>query len=350
MKNFLKASIFIIIFFIILYFIGKILNPSGTNGEWYESKSILDFYKQDKNTMDILYIGNSGVYTSISPMKIYEQYGITGFDLSTPGQKVWSSYYFIKEGLRFQSPKIIFLDVGEFFSGKSNQKEQDKRKVIDPMQLAKNKIEMINDPNYEFSNYDKITCILPTLRYHSRWSRITEEDFRKLTRKEEETYKGFVLNFNKKCYKGKKIQISNNKIDKKDEDIEINEIPIEVREELNKIIETCNENNCKLVLLKIPEPTNWNEEKHNIVESYADENNLQFLDFNQDDILSIDWKNDTFDSGDHLNTYGAEKISEYLGAYLKTNYNLEDHRSDLKYDKWNEFLKLYNYAKLQSNN
>ena len=34
--------------------------------------------------------------------------------------------------------------------------------------------------------------------------------------------------------------------------------------------------------------------------------------------------------GDHLNTYGAEKVSRYLGDYLKANYGLTDHRKGEK--------------------
>ena len=35
--------------------------------------------------------------------------------------------------------------------------------------------------------------------------------------------------------------------------------------------------------------------------------------------LGIDFEKDTADGGDHLNIYGAKKVSKYLGDYLNDN-------------------------------
>ena len=37
---------------------------------------------------------------------------------------------------------------------------------------------------------------------------------------------------------------------------------------------------------------------------------------------------DTYDAGLHLNLYGAEKFSKWLGQYLQDTYNVADHRND----------------------
>lgn len=348
MRNISKVIIFILIFFAILYYVGRILNPAGTLNMWYQSKSVNEFYRQSKNTIDVIYIGNSEIYSSISPMEIYDKTGITGFDFSSPGQKVWSSYYYIKEALKTQSPKIIFLSVGGFLLNKDAEDEQSKRKAIDPLNLSENKIEMVQDSNYKFSNYDKLGCIFPAIRYHSRWSSINEEDFRKLIKNKEETYKGFFLTREKNSYNGKKPKIKHSHASKKEEDKAINEIPVEVKEKLKKIMEVCQKNDCKLILFKSPEPTTWNEERHNIVSSFADENGLEFLDFNQEGMVDIDWKNDTYDGGNHLNKYGAEKVSKALSNYLQNNYKFSDKRKDTNYKAWNELLQKYNNEKISN--
>ncbi len=75
-------------------------------------------------------------------------------------------------------------------------------------------------------------------------------------------------------------------------------------------------------LLSVPSPKNWNAAKHQIVSEYARGGGIDFLDLNpltQD--LKIDWKTDSYDGGDHLNLSGAEKVTDYLGEYLKQRYH-----------------------------
>ena len=42
------------------------------------------------------------------------------------------------------------------------------------------------------------------------------------------------------------------------------------------------------------------------------------------------------DEGTHLNYWGAEKVSLFLGKYLQEKYNLKDKRKDPEYQSWNE--------------
>ena len=50
--------------------------------------------------------------------------------------------------------------------------------------------------------------------------------------------------------------------------------------------------------------------------------------------VGIDWTNDTYDRGVHVNIYGSKKATAYIGEILKTDYSLTDHRTDTKYADW----------------
>ena len=52
------------------------------------------------------------------------------------------------------------------------------------------------------------------------------------------------------------------------------------------------------------------------------------------DDIGLDWTHDTADGGDHLNIYGAEKVSKYIGNYLNDNYDIPDRRDDSDYKSW----------------
>lgn len=354
MKKYLKAIIFIIVFITILYFMDQLYNPVGTQREWYQSNGVLDFYKQNKDTIDILYVGDSSVYSGISPMEVYNQIGVTGFSFSSPGQKVWSSYYFIKEAYKTQKPKIVFLETGEFFAKKENEDELSRRRAIDSLKLSANKMEMINDDTYNFSNYDKLGCIFPTLRYHSRWSKIDEMDIRKLISNTEYTYKGYLLDksineFSDKKSNNKKRIKSDKKESKNIKELEA-VFPEEVKEKLNKIEDICKNNNSELVFISMPSPKTWTIDQYNKILEYATYKNIKFIDLNIDEKIQMDWKEDSSDAGNHLNIYGAEKVGKYIADYIKTNWNMEEHKTDEKYTSWNEELEGYKQNKLEKLN
>ena len=70
---------------------------------------------------------------------------------------------------------------------------------------------------------------------------------------------------------------------------------------------------------------------------------IDFLDLNpltQD--LKIDWKTDSYDGGDHLNLSGAEKVTDYLGEYLKQRYHFSTPLpAPMCGDSWKAGLKEY---------
>ena len=71
------------------------------------------------------------------------------------------------------------------------------------------------------------------------------------------------------------------------------------------------------------------------------QNKSKDLDLNIDNKAMIDWSKDTRDMGDHLNYYGAYKVSNYLGNYLNKLDILEDHRGNDYYSSWDNALKPY---------
>lgn len=342
MKKARNIIVFIFIAILIFIVINRISDPSGTTGEWYASSSLTDYYRKTKNSIDTLYVGSSNIYAGVSPLEIYEKIGVTGYSYASSEQKVWSSYYTIVEALKTQSPKVIFLETSEFFSDKSDQTEQGKRKAIDPLKMGSNKIEMMNDPIYEYTAFDKASCYIKLLRYHYRWSRLNWSDIEKLFGKQY-SYDGYIFDNKIKSYdyddEKAKVEEENTPIN------EVQQMPDNVKIYLDKIVNLCKEKDIKLVLLSMPTPKTWSAKKHNEIEKYSNNNNLNFIDLNTDDNISMDWDNDSSDGGIHLNIYGAEKVGDYLTKYILQNYELTDHRDDPEYTDWNDDLERYNDKK-----
>ena len=76
--------------------------------------------------------------------------------------------------------------------------------------------------------------------------------------------------------------------------------------------------------------------------NYASNKNISYLDLNMYvEELGIDWKNDSRDGGDHLNYYGAVKVTDYMGDYLYNLNILPNHKGDAKYSSWEKAYELY---------
>ena len=85
-----------------------------------------------------------------------------------------------------------------------------------------------------------------------------------------------------------------------------------------------------------------------LIKKLADELKVEYIDVNllQNEV-PIDWKKDSRDKGDHLNYYGAVKMSNYLGKYFFDKSIFVDHRNDVDYKSWNDASKKF-YDNLKS--
>ena len=98
--------------------------------------------------------------------------------------------------------------------------------------------------------------------------------------------------------------------------------------------ELCEEKGIKFQLVRMPS-MQWSPEAYEIVQRFADEHEIPFLDMNlHREEIGVNWRTDTHDKGMHLNILGCEKASSFLGKYLKENYEFETVMSDENRKFW----------------
>ena len=333
LKKIISFIIFLIVTTLTIFIISPIFVPKWTEGiDNYITKIVRGYYAEKDNSLDILFMGNSDMYRGISPIVLWDEYGIASYAYTSPGQRMWTAYYVLKDALRSQSPDIIVLNVDAFnFDFPST--ESCYRKAFDNMQLTTNKIEAINDPIYKFSFFDKLSFIFPIFRYHSRISELTKEDFNNAYGYQTFAHKGYDMTASIKPYLD-----GTSYMKRKDNE----EFSKNTKRYFDKIIKLCKEEDIKLILTELPSADSWSYTKNQIMTKYAKDNNLPFIDFNiLLDEFDFDWTHDTADGGDHLNIYGAEKVTKYMGKYLKENYNIKDRRQDKNYSSWFSDSKVY---------
>lgn len=299
----LKSIIFILILCILIELIPCLLFPNDNVKKYgiynITTHSILG---EDENTIDVVAIGDSLIYSSISPMEIWNSYGYTVFDSATPAQIISDTYENLKIAIQSQKPKIVLLEASVLF--------RDPKKRHWDERIA-----------------TKVQNFIPMIKYHNNWKKIflsksswidINKGYKYITKVEPSKKKDYMK------YSDKTINILKNNL-----------------EYFEKIINLCDKNNVKLVLVSMPTQKNWNYSKHVKALEIAKEKNIEFIDLNMDSSLNIDWEKETKDKGVHLNYLGAKKVSKYIGNYLKSTNLLVDHRNDPDYNDWNIAYKKY---------
>lgn len=336
----IRACIFLMIGVVIFFLLSPIFIPKTINKEKGFYRAIIQgFYTEPENTLDVVFIGDSSIYKGVSPMKIWEKYGIASYNYASPTQKIWDSYYCMKEVLEHQKPKVMILNIDQAFSEKPMSKFY-KRHLYDNMPTTINKVEAIADGVQKNSKEEATTLLFPMFRFHSRWSELEDNDFTNAHTKLHYPLKGYQIVRSVKPYKNKKDYM----LKENQKDI----LGPNAKLYLKKIKELCDENNVQLLWIEAPAPKTWNKTKHQEMTKLAVKYQIPFLDLNiYLKEIGIDWEQDTQDEGVHMNIYGAEKISNFLGKYLKENYPISDHRGQAMYQQWEQDLKEYNAQKAE---
>ena len=182
-KKFLLAVVFLCTLFSCLYYINWLMKPKyySCNSRWPSTETYNGFYNMKKNTIDVLFLGSSVAVNNFCPQKIYNDYGIRSYNLGSEQQSIILSYFWLKEALRYQKPKVVVLE-GRFLwnwhpESPLNTTEGLTRKCIDPMRLSLLKMEAINAICEIDRKQTIISYYLNNFRFHTRWKYLGENDF-----------------------------------------------------------------------------------------------------------------------------------------------------------------------------
>lgn len=296
-----------------LMVIQALLVPKYMSGV-VEGAMISEYYDEEKNH-DIIFVGDCEVYGNISPMTLWEKYGVTSYIRGSAQQLVWQSYYLLEETLKYEKPDVVVFNVLAL-KYDTPQSEAYNRMTLDGMKWSGAKLAAIEASKLEEEHM--IEYIFPLLRYHSRWNELTQEDFQYVYQREEVTHNGYYLRIDTK-------PAGNFPKPKKLPDYQFGDNAYKY---LDKMVALCKANDIPLVLIKSPSLyPHWYEEWDQQMVDYAQKNNLQYINFLEHvEEIGIDYEVDTYDAGLHLNLTGTEKFSSYLGRILVDTYKLEDKR------------------------
>lgn len=307
------------------------------------SKRIETYQRLEKNTVDAVMLGTSGMDRYWITPKAYEEQGLTVYPLSTDASPAWMIKIMLKEAEKRQDLKLVIIDMRAFtnsYAEGSKKFDAASRRVIDGLDFfSLTRFEAINttlklrmktgdpeaerwDPSYFFS----------FIKYHSKW----ETDgfsFDEIEDPECE-FLGFYMH-SVNTIKRHGVTFESVKSDER--------APIDpiCKESLYDLMDYLSKKDYQVLFLDTPHYQNGNEAKRmNTICDILDENGFSYLVCDVDG--RYDLKEDFYNDG-HVNYYGAEKFTEWFGEYLRSTYDLPDRRLDKDCDE--DWIGVYDTVK-----
>lgn len=283
-----------------------------------EGNLIADYYNSNFDH-DVLFVGDCEVYENFSPVRLWEDYGIPSNIRGSAQQLIWQSYYLLEDALRYETPEVVIFNVLSMKYDEP-QNEAYNRMSIDGMRWSGSKVNAIRASMTEEEDF--LSYVFPILRYHSRWSELSKDDFTYYFGVDPDFYSGYYLRADVKA--AENVPEGRPLADYSFGDV--------CWEYLDKMRLLCEEKGIEFVLVKAPSLyPYWYDEWNTQIVDYAAEHDLVYLNFLDDTILAetgVDFTTDTYDGGLHMNVYGAEKLSVWLGDFLAEEFALKDRRGE----------------------
>ena len=325
----LKFFCFVLIFAVLFLWLQELLR-----GKWFvggkENAATTSTYREyrtlEEDSLDVLFIGTSHTYYGIDPMSLYEKTGITSYALGGPSLRMDMVYLSLREALRTQKPKVIFLDMSSIHYQKP-MAEARMHMVLDEITLDGEKLDFILNTDAE--DLGTLGAIFPFFRYHDRWKGLKKTDFQYIAgNSQEPPVRGHNVSY---------YQVpASMKIEKEKQSFAVSR---RFEDYFDRFVNLCKEEEIELIIYKIPAP-GWHKNMSEASKQLANEHGLAYLELCEEmDAIGLDHETDFCDATDHLNQYGAEKLAAYLGDYLEQNYDFVDRRGNC--ERWDNDLEEY---------
>ena len=287
-----------------------------------------EFFEQ-KADYDVFFVGSSRMMNGVFPMELWERRGIVSYNWAQAGHPTPAYYWIMRLALDYKQPKLMVIDCyGMQMDVKTTAVFGLMHISMDSFPLSLNKIraayDMLDDPYIDAEEYSEgerrsafnLLWTFPV--FHSRWDQLTEEDFRPV----KNMTRGAIAN--NEMYWGEFVP----------DDSEKGKVTETVgMAYLRRAVEECQSRGIDVLLTYIPL---FADAKQQACAEYAgkiaEEYGIDYLNFFDMDVAN--YHVDFADSAGHLNTAGARKITDYIGAYITGRYGIPDRRGEAAYDNW----------------
>lgn len=320
MKKLLSSCVFFLILAFVLSSVYKVLEWKDTSEPYVSITEQLSNTKDD--LIDLVFVGSSHIYCNVDPAYIWNEAGISSFDLSIAVMDKISCEYHLKELFKTQSPTVVCLDLYGLQYDRSNHPSYVYRNYLS-MPISLESIQATRDfqPDDGLINY-----ILRWPIVHTRYKELQSFDF--IHSPYSIFGRGHNYYFDIKAVEQDPDAVSTSRVA---------ELSDANKEWLDTMIDLCAEHGSQLFTIITPMVVTEDQQAiYNGAKQYLASRGIECLDLNQSiEDIGLNYTSDFLDL-DHLNAWGAKKLTSYLLKELTSRYTFSDHRGDSRYALWDE--------------
>ena len=315
------------------------------------SLRIEGFYQEQRDSLDVVFIGASDIYTSFMPGRAYEKYGFTSYLLASESITSEGVITAVKEVVRTQHPGIIVIEANAFLYGNSENETNEGHihKFFDNLPLSINKLQYIqkNVPENQKWEY-----LFPLIKYHGLWTELPDRvnmmaSNLSLDIRGYNYLKGYRSTAH--IFKSTKPSL-NSKLSEETGELDLDP---KLEKNLFDLLDYSKEQNLNILFVRAPhyvtEKTYDRVKRSNKMASILEERGFSYYSFEKyASDIGIDDSRDFYNE-DHMNVYGAIKFTDFLAEGLVSGENLSiDPLTDSQAENWSEVAattnRLYRYC------
>lgn len=327
-SNLIRSVVFILLVGVLVYGLCDIFEYNND----HIRRRFNTYDKFEKDTVDVAFVGTSGLDRYWLASKAFDESGITAYPFTSEGTPSWLYISMLKQVTKKQSPKVIVFDMRPFVLSYDTGKLDDvySRKVIDCLNFFSfSRFDAISRTLKVFREYDDDTSgfdpsyFFSFIKYHNMWEDSMSFDELK---EPESPYLGFYLHntLSIKCVGTVAKDV-----------VTDNRAPLDelCKAQLYEVLDYVKDKDYAVLFLDTAHAhTTLEAERTNTICDILDEYGVKYyIDAYSSDLYDLG--HDFYNDG-HANFYGAEKFTEHFQKYLLENYDLPDHRDDEKCQSW----------------
>ena len=167
---YIRMVCFFLIAVLVLGYALYVLTPKND----YGICSMVNYYFQPRDTVDVLVLGTSTAYSGVNTNVLWRKYGIAAYDLCGAEMPYWAIYYYLREALKTQHPKVILLDAKQSIYALPYSR---KSRVILSTYGIKSPVNRFGSIIASTHPSNTLSFLIGYPHIHNNYANITAEDF-----------------------------------------------------------------------------------------------------------------------------------------------------------------------------
>ncbi|MCI5773548.1 MAG: hypothetical protein MR210_03195 [Erysipelotrichaceae bacterium] len=317
-----KISILVGFAICVALFASKLTRPQSYPEADNTKEKVDGFYALKDNSIDVLGIGTSHLYSALNPGVFAYYTGLSSYDFAGQCQPMEVTYHYLVEALKTQDPQLVVLDIFALsHEATACQVPGAYRTSIQDLKASTNKLEAYKN----MFDHTVMENFFDVSLYANRLPYLDFANAQDIFEHQKNDYFGYtpVLPYSDIIW-DREAFVADSSV----------EPPERRLQAFLKIVALCQSEEIPLLVIKTPYYISQEDANiYRYIWDYCEQNAINYIDFNYlSDELNYQYELD----GDlwHATVPGSYKITAYLAQFITNNYQLEpSHNYEQAYDE-----------------